>query len=130
MIGGLKKLQKWNRNKWERERSISGWSERSESYRPEREWVRESESVREGSEKIQRGVLEHAMKVVGAAVVSILSLNHLQVSFSSLPTIFPSSMSFRMCVVGEPCNFLLHPWSLLCSVVIPFCFGGAQNFLG
>jgi len=86
--------------------------------------------VREGSEKRQRGVTDHVVEVVAAAMVSILSLNHLQVSFSCLPTVFPSSMSFRMCVVGEPCNFLLHQWSLLCSMVIPFCFGGAQKFLG
>ena len=69
--------------------------------------VRESEAVREGSEKSEKGVTKHTVEVVGATVVSILSLNHLQVSFSSLPTIFPSSMSSRMCVVGQPCNFCL-----------------------
>jgi len=76
MIGGLKKLQKWNRNKWERE---AAWErEVVVEVREAREnGVRENEWVREGSEKRQKGVTDHTMEVVATAVVSILPLNHL-----------------------------------------------------
>ena len=71
--------------------------------------------LREGSEISERGVTKSALEVIREAVVSSLWFLHLQVWFSSLPTLFSSFVSSLKCIVRQPCNFVLRPWSLFSS---------------
>jgi len=90
--------QNWKRSKWERERN-SGWR----SFR---------------SEISERRVIENAVEVVREVVVSNLWLNHLQVWFSSLSTLFSSSTSSPKCICS--CSFIVEVccWSVLEDILL------------